>query len=249
MRKKLGPGKCVHCLKDVEERNSDHVFPASWYPDSTPPNLEKWQIPSCIPCNSDYGKLESDLLSRVGLCLDPHATASKSIVESALRSMKYQAGRNDRDRALRAARGRKILGETLHGADIPETAVIPGMGNRWNLPTEEQVAVLLPAESLRRMTEKIVRGIFYIEEQKFIEPPYVIDFFVLPEDATAPWSQALDKFGTVYAREPGIVVRRTVAHEDNISSLFEITFWQHFKTYASLSRLEESEQPAVILDA
>jgi hypothetical protein len=72
---------------------------------------------------------------------------------------------------------------------------------------------------------------------------------VLPEDATAPWSQALDKFGTVYAREPGIVVRRTVAHEDNISSLFEITFWQHFKTYASLSRLEESEQPAVILDA
>ena len=59
-KKKLGPGKCVHCLKDVEERNSDHVFPESWYPDSTPPNLEKWQIPSCIPCNSEYGKLEQD---------------------------------------------------------------------------------------------------------------------------------------------------------------------------------------------
>jgi hypothetical protein len=39
--RRLGPGKCVHCLKDVEERNSDHVFPASWYPDSTPPNLEE----------------------------------------------------------------------------------------------------------------------------------------------------------------------------------------------------------------
>jgi hypothetical protein len=157
--------------------------------------------------------------------------------------------RDHRDRALRAARGKKVLGETLHGADIPETAVISGMGNRWNLPTEEQVAVLLPAESLRRMTEKIVRGIFYIEEQKFIEPPYVIDFFVLPEDATAPWSQALDKFGSINACEPGIVVRRAVAHEDDMSSLFEIKFWQHFKTYASVSRSEKSEQPAAILDA
>jgi hypothetical protein len=51
MAKKLGSGKCVHCFKDVEGRNSDHVFPASWYPDSTPPDLEKRQIPSCIPCN------------------------------------------------------------------------------------------------------------------------------------------------------------------------------------------------------
>jgi hypothetical protein len=92
MGKKLGPGKCVHCLKEVEVRNSDHLFPTSWYPDSTPLNLEKWQILSCIPCNSDCGKLESDFLSRVGLCLDPHASASKSVVETALRSMKYQAG-------------------------------------------------------------------------------------------------------------------------------------------------------------
>src|SRR5580704_2378724 len=71
MAKKLGPGKCVHCLKDVDARNSDHVFPESWYPDSTPPGVEKWQIPSCIRCNSDYGKLEQDFFVKVGLCLDP----------------------------------------------------------------------------------------------------------------------------------------------------------------------------------
>jgi hypothetical protein len=97
MAKKLGPGKCVHCLKDVEERNSDHVFPASWYPDSTPPDLEKWQIPSCIPCNSGYGKLENDFLIKVGLCLDPNDLASKSIVETSLRALTAAAGRNPRD--------------------------------------------------------------------------------------------------------------------------------------------------------
>src|SRR5947208_16017660 len=45
---RLGLGKCVHCLKDVAERNSDHVFPASWYPDSTPPNLEKWHSKNSV---------------------------------------------------------------------------------------------------------------------------------------------------------------------------------------------------------
>src|SRR5437899_2162775 len=103
MAKKLGPGKCVHCLKDVEERNFDHVFPESWYPDSTPPNLEKWQIPSCIPCNRDYGKLEQDFLLKVGLCLDPFDPASASIVQKSLRSLKPAAARTARDARHRQA--------------------------------------------------------------------------------------------------------------------------------------------------
>jgi hypothetical protein len=59
--------------------------------------------------------------------------------------------------------------------------------------------------------------------------------FALPEDGIAPGKEALDRWATVYAREPRIVVRRAVAHEDRISSLFEITFWKQFKTYASVS--------------
>src|ERR1700680_4718573 len=107
--KKLGPGKCVHCLQEVEERNSDHVFPLSFYPDSTPPNLEKWQIPSCIPCNSDYGKLEQDLSLKVGLCLDPFDPASASIVQKALRSLKPAAARDTRDARHRHHKRQKLL--------------------------------------------------------------------------------------------------------------------------------------------
>jgi hypothetical protein len=116
MAKKLGPGKCVHCLKDVEERNSDHVFPESWYPDSTPPNLEKWQIPSCIPCNTDYGKLEQGFLLKVGLCLDPFDLASASIVQKSLRSLNPAAGRDARDAQHRQAKRHKIIAEALQGA-------------------------------------------------------------------------------------------------------------------------------------
>lgn len=113
LNKKLGPGRCVHCLKEVEERNSDHVFPESWYPDSTPPNLERWHVPSCIPCNADYGKLEQELLIKVGLCLDPHDAASASIVQKALRSLKPAAARNTRDAQHRLGRGKRILAQAL----------------------------------------------------------------------------------------------------------------------------------------
>ncbi len=235
MSKKAGPGKCVHCLKDVEERNWDHVFPASWYPNSTPPNLEKWQIPSCIPCNSNYGKLESDFLTKVGLCLDPDDPASRSIVQTALRSVRPSAARNPRDAQHRLNRGRKILSETLQGEEIPDHGIFPGLHNRFTEPGEEPVALLLPVDSFQLITEKIVRGIFYIEEQRVIESPNKIDFFVLAGEDAAFWEQVLEKFGTVYAREPGIVVRRAVAPEDGISSLFAITFWQQFKTYASVT--------------
>jgi hypothetical protein len=50
-RKTKHQGKCVHCLQDPVELTWDHVLPVSWYPTTTPPNLEKWQIPSCWPCN------------------------------------------------------------------------------------------------------------------------------------------------------------------------------------------------------
>jgi hypothetical protein len=235
-KKKLGPGKCVHCLKDVEERNSDHVFPESWYPDSTPPNVEKWQIPSCIPCNTDYGKLEQDFLLKVGLCLDPFEPASASIVQKSLRSLNPAAGRDARDAQHRQVKRRKIIAEALQGDQIPDYGTFPGLGDRWEIPGE-RMAVLIPKESFERITKKIVRGIYFIEDSLYIQPPYKIDFFALPEDGIPLWKDALDRFGSVYAREPGVVVRRAVAHDDHMSSLFEITFWKQFRTYASVTKV------------
>jgi hypothetical protein len=235
MANRPGEGKCVHCLTDAKERDWDHVFPASWCPDSAPPNLEKWRIPSCIPCNRKYGKLENDFLTKVGLCLDPFDPASRSIVQTALRSMKPAAARNSRDAKHRLNRRRKILAEALHGDHIPQHGTYPGLGDRWPELIGDRIAVLVPVESFRLITEKIVRGIFYIEEQKFIEPPNKIGYFALAEEDAVFLEQLLNKFGTVYAREPGIVVRRAVAPEDGISSLFSIEFWKQFKTYASVT--------------
>jgi hypothetical protein len=177
MAKRPKLGKCVHCLCDPVERNWDHVFPRSWYPDTSPGNLYKWQIPSCIPCNRELGAIEEDFLRRVGLCLDPNDPASRSIVENALRSMRPEAAKNERDRNIRAGLRKRVLSEVLEGDAIPNTGIFPGLGERWKRPREEQAAVLVPAEFFPRLTEKIVRGIFYVKDGKFIEPPYKVDFF------------------------------------------------------------------------
>jgi hypothetical protein len=92
----------------------------------------------------------------------------------------------------------------------------------------------VPADSFRRLTEKIVKGIYFLEEQKFLGPPYAIDFYVLSDEGAQPVKELLDRFGREYAREPGIVVRRAVPEDEPMSGIFEITIWAQFKMYASV---------------
>lgn len=197
--------------------------------------LRNGRYQAASPCNSDYGKLEQDFLIKVGLCLDPYDPASASIVQKALRSVKPAAARNPRDAQHRLGKGKRILEQALQGEQIPDHGVFPGLGERWSDIQGDRTAILIPKQSFERITEKIVRGIYYIEDGIYIAPPYTIDFFALHEEGNALWKEALNRWGEVYAREPGISVRRAVAYEDGVSSLFEITFWKQFKTYASVS--------------
>lgn len=235
MAKNPDNGKCVHCLKDPVDRNWDHMFPKSWYPDTTPENLEKWQIPSCIACNARYGKLENDLLGRLALSLDSRNPASAGLAEKALRAVNPQAATNEGDAAARDARARKILGEMLKGQQIKTANVIPGLGERWGRMTEQQQAIKIPDGSLNAIAEKVVRGLVYREDDAFIEPPYKIECFLDGEHAK-PTKDILNKAGKVFRREPGLEIRRAVAGEDPRSALYEITLWDQLKLYATVSK-------------
>jgi hypothetical protein len=219
-------------LADNVDRTWDHVFPRSWYPETTLSDLYKWQIPSCKRCNSEYGQMEEDLLFRLALCVDPKASATAGIVEKALRSMKPEFAKDERDKAARAARAAQLRRELLHGPNIPRSAVYPGLGERWGRSTNEGIGVRVPAESLRRLTEKIVRGIYYLEDQMFIEPPYVIDFYALDDEGAEPLRTLLKRFAQNYAREPGIEVRRAMPEDAPMNSIFEINIWGQFKMHA-----------------
>lgn len=168
-------GKCVHCFADPVERSWDHVFPQSWYP-TTAPDLYKWRVPSCIPCNAALGAIEENFLRLVGLCLDPDHPASQSVVQKNLRSMTPAAAATDQERRIRAALRQRVLDQALTGEAVSQYVVYPGMEEKWERPPEERDALRIPIEWFSRVTEKIVRGLFYVEEKKFIEPPYAVEF-------------------------------------------------------------------------
>ena len=127
MAKKPKAGKCVHCLKDPVERNWDHVFPESWYPDTTPPNLEKWKIPSCIPCNDSLGVMEDDLFVLLAHALDPYHPGSAGLYDRAKRAIDPEAGKDERDRQARASRQRRFLQSVLVGEGYTRSRCLSGV--------------------------------------------------------------------------------------------------------------------------
>ena len=50
----------------------------------------------------------------------------------------------------------------------------------------------------------------------------------------------VQSFGTVHAKEPGIVVWRATMPEDQTSSFFAIEIWNRTKLYAAVERISSS---------
>ena len=238
MAKRKSPpiGKCVHCLMDNVPRNWDHVFPESWYPDTTPENISKWIIPSCYKCNKEYGKIEQDLMIRLACCINPRIAEASGIYPKALRSVNASVAKNSKDATHREAKRKKLLAKFLHGDEIPQEGIYPGLGERWGREKSSQVALLISAKSIQRLCEKIIRGIYYIEDKKFIEPPYKVDFYALSDEGSEEIKSILEKYGKEFERGPGILVKRAVAHEDGVSGLASILIWGSLKMYASIEQ-------------
>ena len=92
--------------------------------------------------------------------------------------------------------------------------MFPGMAPRAAIPNEERVGLPIPVEYFTLIAVKVVRGLFFVEEQRFIEPPYTIDHYVYDEEEARRSKRLLAKFGAIYAREPGLIVHRAVAVDD-----------------------------------
>jgi hypothetical protein len=246
MAKSAGPGRCVHCLREVEERNWDHVLPASWYPETTPPDLEKWTAPSCIKCNSEYGKLEQDLLIRFGLCLDPHDTAAKGIVDKALRSIKPEYGRDAKDRKARLKKQKEILGEMRRFPELPNRGIFPNFGPAHHPGPDGYYGVQLDKKKIERLTEKIVRGVAFVQDEIFIDENYDLAIYFLEDSGAELVVEMIAQYGVQLHRGPGLIVKRAVIPEDPRAGLYAIEIWQRAKMYAAITPKEpESEQVKV----
>jgi hypothetical protein len=69
-------------------------------------------------------------------------------------------------------------------------------------------------------------------------------FFLVGDGGAKECKQLLDHFGEVYKRDPGLEIRRAVLDRGDV---YEITFWQQFKTYASVAKPGASKQARLFL--
>lgn len=224
----------MHCLKEVEKRNWDHVFPVSWYPDTTPQNLEKWKIPSCKPCNDGYGRLEEDFGQLLSFCVDPRRQEVQGVYKRMLRAYDPRHAKNHKDQKIREAKRQQLLKGMMHGDEIPSQGIYPGLGERWDRPKNEQIALTIPKRYFDRLGIKIVRGIAYIEDGIFIGDEYEIEPYAVPESGAGIFEDAIARFGHSLTRGPGIVVDRAVTKDDGVSSIYKVTVWGQLVIYLSV---------------
>lgn len=244
MARKPGPGTCVHCLEDVKTRNWDHVFPQGWYPNSTPSDLEKWKIPTCIECNREYGVLEDEFSILLSACVDPKRAEASGTWAKTLRALDPSKGKSDKDSRARQRKKEKLLASILSGEEIPEKGIYPGLGERWGRARPDQRAIVVPARYFERLAEKIVRGLAYLEEGVLIGPDYSVEHHPLTLEGVQPIEDALARYGVERHGGPGVQIVRAVAGEDPVASLSKITIWGEFVLYVSVSPRDTQQVPA-----
>ena len=239
MAKRPPKGRCVHCLKFAQQLTWDHVPPKAWYPESMPPQLEKWKVPSCIACNNALSKTEEDLIALVAMCLDPKASGSKGIWTPVLNSMKPELARDERDRIAREKKAARLHENIRQAREaIAEHGLVglyPGLAS----PTDEQrkdgIPIRIPQQLIREVCEKIVRGHAYLMDRVFIEPPFRVMFYALDDESAEPMKQAIARFGQSYSRGDAIAIKRVVVHNNGFHAMYEVKLWQQFGMYAIVS--------------
>jgi hypothetical protein len=224
----MAAGRCVHCLASVEKITEDHLFPRSWYPQTTPLNLEKWTIPACEVCNKEYGRTEETLRLRLAACVDPKSAASAGVWKKALDSINPARGRNPFDTLKRRLARQKFLNELRSANDVPKNYLLPEINP--DRPVGN-IALLLPARHINRFITKLVRGTVYLTERRYIEDEQEIFVSLLKKEDGSELLQILQQFGELYEREPGIRIRKAVAEDGRTNALFVFDIWEQFRFY------------------
>jgi hypothetical protein len=233
--RKFRATRCVHCLSYSDEQSSDHVFPKSWYPLSTPANLEKWQAPSCAKCNHEHGVNENELLIRLGLCVSAEELASLGISNKARRALQPSMARDGIDRQRRLSKRKQILDEIRLASEVPRRTFVPGFEPSLHELASGRHALQLPPARLRLLGRKLICGATYVlHDRSFIEVDHVISVHIVNAAASGYAKNLIDKYGKRVHRGPGIVIGQARTAEDRQSAIFEILIWNRLILHATV---------------
>lgn len=212
------------------------MFPSSWYPDTTPDDVQRWTAPSCESCNGHFGELEKELLVFLAYCINPTKPAAQGLYERARRTIGIGVdGLSNEEKRHREARWRKLRNEVRPYSPEVQPHIIPGLGPHPEAPASSQMQLTIEAESIHSVVKKIVRGCeYWLAGGRIVEPPYEIQVFFpteTPEDVRK--LMAAFALGPVFLG-PGLRIRRGGAQDDPLSVLYELVMWDTLTAYVSI---------------
>jgi len=233
MARRPHPGPCTFCLKPTTLLTWDHVLPLSWYPSTTPADLEKWKVPACQDCNSSNGKVEHGLLGRLGLCLEPDDLNSLGISHKVLRSLRAEYATSDKDREARERKRQKILGETVTLPSPTTQGLLPNFGAIPGIQYDEYHAITISEDMLTRYASKLVRGMSSVLDGVLLPLETHIGLYLLDPAKSKEVLALFEQRGEQYHRGPGIQVTRLVA-SDAPASIYHFEIWRRLQFFVSV---------------
>lgn len=206
--------------------------------------MEKWVIPSCLPCNVEYGKIERLLLQKLGMGVDPWVPGGEGIGERALRSFDPREAKGPRDLKHREGARDRMARELKTVKEIPEDATtFPNIG-RIHEPSDDGYMTMDIGQYMYewgKIMAKFMRGITFREYGVVIGDEYIVTTFMpsehdkLPAGFFAGPSKRFD-------RGVGFIVERFQVPEDQLSALFRVFLWSKYEIIGVVNKKIVTEE-------
>lgn len=218
-------GRCVHCLKEVDKITADHILPRAWYPKSDDTG-KKITAPSCLECNRELGIIEEQLLTVLGLCLDPQSEMSTGIPERVLRSLNPEYAKDEKDKNARKQKRQGILSR-IKVTDVPPiSGILPGFGVQEGLDYSTYAMIECDSKLVERFCIKEVRCLAHYLYSRYITEEYAIEP-VIPTDKKVPGMRwELGEGEEVVNLGDSYIVKRWEVREDPICGYYSIEIWR-----------------------
>jgi len=151
----------------------DHIPPKALFPEPRPSNM--LTVPCCKNCNESFSKddeyFRTALVSHAFVCSDPNVQA---VNEKLLRSMSQPE----------AAAMASAIRKSLHVVDVT---------SRGGIYLGRSPAMMVNADRINRITDRIARGLFYITHDYPVPMRHEVTCvfkdaaFSMPEEFITPW--------------------------------------------------------------
>ena len=133
---------------------------------------------------------------------------------------------------MRKKRLEKIQRESFPASQFRKDSFFPNFGPISDTTLENQIGIMISDTDLRKMAEKLIRGITYIISKSFIISDHIINIFFLDDPDAEEIEALITKFGANHYNGPGIKIGRAVIDSDPLSGFFKIRIGGRFKMYA-----------------